>query len=479
LSKIKILPENLANQIAAGEVVERPASVVKELVENAIDAGAGKVAVQVEGGGTSLIRIIDDGQGMDQDDILLSLERHATSKLLSLEQLDDIRTLGFRGEAVPSISSVSRMSITSRPAGYQLGSRVEVRFGKVSKVHEMGCQAGTVVEVRDLFGNVPARKKFLKTPRTELSHIEETVRNYALVRPELTMSYKVNGREVFSLPAVVSGTMDLRLQRLLGLHQNEKLLAIKNLPGNDKVAAISGFILPPDSGVGPVARLRSFVNGRPVRDRLLSHAVAEGMRNFLMKGRHPAGVVFIEVSPSEVDVNVHPTKQEVRFRRPGEIHQLISMAVAETLTEYQDTLKRAVFGAGKPASGREEVHEGAPIPGCGHVVQPQGFPQETRHGLEERFVRLVVLQHHALDRHCRHDETALAPCVNLLLHLPHEPRLAGLARRPDGEVVPAHAGGPDKLVGAGADEFLARHAEVHVGVNRAIGMEPSHHAGPS
>ena len=172
-----------------------------DFIENAIDAGAGRVAVQVEGGGTSLIRVIDDGAGMDQDDILLSLERHATSKLSRVEQLDDIRTLGFRGEAVPSIASVARLTITSRQPDAQLGSRVEVRFGKVMKVHEMGGQTGTVVEVRDLFGNVPARKKFLKTTRTELSHIEEAVRNYALAKPGLAVSYSVNGREIFSLAA--------------------------------------------------------------------------------------------------------------------------------------------------------------------------------------------------------------------------------------------------------------------------------------
>ena len=229
MSQIRILPENLANQIAAGEVVERPASVVKELVENAIDAGAGSVAVQVDGGGTSLVRVIDDGGGMDQDDILLSLERHATSKLLRVEQLDDIRTLGFRGEAVPSIASVSRMTITSRQPDAQLGSRVEVRFGKILKVHEMGGQVGTVVEVRDLFGNVPARKKFLKTTRTELSHIEETVRNYALAKPGLSVSYSVNGREVFSLPAV-DGPDGLvqRFKSILRSDIREELVAVSS-----------------------------------------------------------------------------------------------------------------------------------------------------------------------------------------------------------------------------------------------------------
>ncbi|MDH3393528.1 MAG: DNA mismatch repair endonuclease MutL, partial [Desulfobulbaceae bacterium] len=203
MSRIKILPESLANRIAAGEVIERPASVVKEFVENAIDADAGHVSVQVEGGGTRLIRVIDDGCGMDQDDILLSLERHATSKLTDEEQLAAITTLGFRGEALPSIASVSRMSITSRPVSADLGSRVEIRHGRVNKVHEMGCAQGTVMEVRDLFGNMPARKKFLKTVQTELAHIEDVVKNYSLAYPKVGFAYQVNGREVFSCPAVV------------------------------------------------------------------------------------------------------------------------------------------------------------------------------------------------------------------------------------------------------------------------------------
>jgi DNA mismatch repair protein MutL len=373
LSQIRILPENLANQIAAGEVVERPASVVKELVENAIDAGAGRVAVQVEGGGTSLIRVIDDGVGMDQDDILLSLERHATSKLSRVEQLDDIRTLGFRGEAVPSIASVARLTITSRQPEAQLGSRVEVRFGKVMKVHEMGGQAGTVVEVRDLFGNVPARKKFLKTTRTELSHIEETVRNHALAKPGLAVSYSVNGREIFALAAADGpDALARRFKGVLRADLREELVEVSSLVGD---ISISGFLLPPGHHHGSVSRLRAFVNGRPVRDRLITHAVAEGLRNYLMKGRQPAGVLFIDLPPAEVDVNVHPAKQEIRFHRSGVVHQLIVTAVAGAMTEFQAGLKNNVFGdrSSPPAAlavpaeftqlqGRQERFHSSPSP---------------------------------------------------------------------------------------------------------------------
>jgi DNA mismatch repair protein MutL len=376
LSQIRILPENLANQIAAGEVVERPASVVKELVENSIDAGAANLTVEVEGGGASLIRVIDDGRGMDQDDILLSLERHATSKLIDAAQLDDIRTLGFRGEAVPSIASVARLSITSRRTGAELGNRVEVRFGKVVKVHEMGCRVGTVVEMRDLFGNVPARKKFLKTTRTELSHIEEVVRGYALVRPELALNYSVNGREVICLPgSAASGGIEQRLENLLGCDSRQNLVPIEPASEENGVR-ISGFLLPPDHFPGPAANLRAFVNGRPVRDRLVTHAVSEGLRNYLMKGRRPAGVLFIDLPPAAVDVNVHPAKQEIRFHKANVVHQLIVLAVGEAMARFQHDLKDSVFGRVSPA---EAVVLTPPRPGSSEmvsaVVNPHAVPE--------------------------------------------------------------------------------------------------------
>ncbi len=343
MSKIRILPENLANQIAAGEVVERPASVVKELVENSFDAGATSLTVEIEGGGTSLIRVIDNGAGMDQDDILLSLERHATSKLLRAEDLNAITTLGFRGEAIPSIASVARLTITSRPADADLGSRVEVRFGKVQKVHEMGSGLGTVIEVRDLFGNVPARRKFLKSTRTELAHIEEVIHNYALVRPGLALSFRVNGREVLGLPAGEDDNPGRRWRQLSGNAGGELVTVGANSAAGATGPAIHGVLVAPDQS-GPGGRLRVFVNGRPVRDRLLWHAVSEGLHNFILKGRAPAGLLFLEVAPGEVDVNVHPAKQEVRFQHPQVIHQLIVAAVARAMGDYQVELKQALFG---------------------------------------------------------------------------------------------------------------------------------------
>ncbi len=341
MSRIRILPENLANQIAAGEVVERPASVVKELLENAIDARAGQVAIQVEGDGTRLIRVIDDGAGMDQDDVLLCLERHATSKITSLAELGAIRTLGFRGEAVPSIASVSRLRITSRPAGQALGTQVDLRFGRLLKVHEMGSSPGTSFEVTDLFGNVPARKKFLKSTRTELAHIEEVVKNYALARPELGVSFTVDGREVLRLPSGLD-TPRSRAERILGKGDGS-LVAVgrQGQDGNADEPGVSGYLLPPD--VPAAARLRIFVNGRAIHDRLITHAVGEGLQNYLMKGRGAGGVIFLAMPQESVDVNVHPTKQEVRFHKPAVVHQAVVVAVQAAMADYQQTLKQEIF----------------------------------------------------------------------------------------------------------------------------------------
>ena len=344
MSNIRILPENLANQIAAGEVIERPASVVKELVENAIDAGATQISVQVEGNGTRLIRVIDNGIGMDQDDLLLSLERHATSKIRSIEELGAIRSLGFRGEALPSIASVSRLRITSRLKGQPLGAQVDVRFGRLVKVHDMGCSPGTTFEISDLFGNVPARKKFLKTAKTELSHVEEVIKNYALVTPDLGVSYTVNGKEVWQVPAAVD-TPRQRAERMVGrgavslieISGNEKGM------GDDGQIIIAGYLVPPDAVVAASARLRSFVNGRMVRDRMINHAVGEGLQNYLMKGHRPVGVFFISVHPGTVDVNVHPTKQEVRFHNSSLVHDAISRAVSQAMAGYQRELKGEIF----------------------------------------------------------------------------------------------------------------------------------------
>ncbi len=356
MSKIKILSEHIANQIAAGEVIERPASVVKEFLENSIDAKASQISIQIDDDGTRLIRVIDNGEGMDQDDVLLCLERHATSKLTDSSQgnknLIGINTLGFRGEAIPSIASVSKLVITSRPTADSLGTRAEVRYGKMVKVHDIGSSRGTVMEVRDLFGNMPARKKFLKTRRTELGHIEEIVKNYCLANSELGITYSVNNSIVFSLLPETDG-LEKRVKWLMGRKPDSQLIRIDSsaVPGGDETAVtdhdsvtIQGYLVPPDEIVGPAAKLRLFVNGRSVRNRMIIHAVSEGLAGFLLKGRSPAGALFLSLPPESIDVNVHPTKWEVRFQKPNVIHQIVALAVRQAIEQYQDQLKFSLFG---------------------------------------------------------------------------------------------------------------------------------------
>ena len=360
MAKIRILPEKLANQIAAGEVIERPASVVKELVENSLDAGADRIEVEIEGGGTRLIRIIDNGCGMDEDDLLLCLERHGTSKLSEAEGLAAITTLGFRGEAIPSIGSVAQLTISSRSLASPFGTRVVLEYGKLLKVHEVGCPVGTTCEVRNLFGNTPARRKFLRTLRTELGHIEEVVKNFALTATTVTFILRIDGREVLSMGQ--DRSLESRLALLLK-HQGE-FIAVekKNGPGS-----VKGLLLPPETpGVGALG-LRIAVNGRIVRDRTIAHGVAEGMRNFLMKGRAPIGLVRLALPLGDVDVNVHPAKHEVRFRSSREVHELVRQAVAEAMANYQRSLRLAIFGEGRRA-------EPSPLPPS---PQPWGTQEES------------------------------------------------------------------------------------------------------
>ena len=336
MSRIRILSEHLANQIAAGEVVERPASVVKELLENSLDAGADRVDIQVEGGGTRLIRIVDNGLGMDGDDVLLSLERHATSKLTDESQLAAIATLGFRGEALPSIGSVSRMTILSRIREAATGTRADIRYGTLHGVHEDGCARGTIIEVRSLFGNLPARKKFLKTIRTELSHIDEVIRSQSLAHPQVAFSLQVEGRKVFSFSAA---ELEQRVRDVF--RYQDTLLPVQAAIDGEDGLQVSGYLLLPDAS--PSSRLRILVNSRPVQDRMIRHAVMEGLQGFLMKGHQPAGALLLEVTPELVDVNVHPAKREIRFRNAREVHRFMVRAVAQAIQQHQDQVRSELF----------------------------------------------------------------------------------------------------------------------------------------
>ena len=347
MSRIRLLSEQLANQIAAGEVVERPASVVKELVENSLDAGATRIDIQVEGGGSRLLRVADDGAGMDGDDVLLSLERHATSKLRDESQLAAIGTLGFRGEAIPSIASVSWLRILSRPRGQDLGTRADIRHGSLQAVHQDGCAHGTVMEVRHLFGNMPARRKFLKSVRTELAHIEEVVKNLALAHPATGFRLTMDGRETFDWPP---GT-DLEGRVRQVFRARGPLLPLTGSGSADSEGmVVAGFLLLPESSPATSARLRLLVNGRPVQDGMLRHAVTEGMQGFLMKGYQPAGALLLTVPPEQVDVNVHPAKREIRFRRGEVVHRFVAAAVARAMGAYQQELRAGLFTPGTPAA---------------------------------------------------------------------------------------------------------------------------------
>ena len=343
MSKIRVLPEQLANRIAAGEVVERPASVVKELIENSLDAGATRIEIEIEGGGTKLIRVMDDGEGMVEDDVLLCLERHGTSKITTDQDLEAISSLGFRGEAIPSISSVSRMTITSRHRDEALGTTAILNYGKLFKIHESGCSRGTIFEIRNLFGNTPARKKFLRTRRTEQGHIDEIVKNYGLAAPKVSFLLRVDGRQTLLLD---SG-QDLQQRLAHILHYQGEFIALGK-QNSSTMPRIEGFLVPPDAQVKGSARMKLLVNGRSVKDRMLNHGVLEGLRGFLLKGRNPVGLLNLHINPAEVDVNVHPTKQEVRFRQGRDIHQLIVQTIQEALHGYQRTLQQSFFRKEEP-----------------------------------------------------------------------------------------------------------------------------------
>ena len=335
MSKIRILPELLANRIAAGEVVERPASVVKELIENSIDAGASRIEVEIEGGGTRLIRVLDNGVGMDEDDVLLSFERHGTSKILDDNDLVAISTLGFRGEAIPSIASVSKMTITSRTESSPLGSKVEFDYGRLQKVQETGCSQGTMIEVRGLFGRTPARKKFLRTTRTELGHIDEIIKSYALGCPTVAFTLRVDGRETITLNS--GHHLEERLRIILRYH--ETFIQVGSPTKTGAARQLHGYLVPPERSATGTSRLRLFINGRAIKDRLMHHAVIEGLRGFLLKGHSPAGYLHLRLPADEIDINVHPAKHEVRFRNGRDIHQFIKQTIEEAMHGYQQVLR--------------------------------------------------------------------------------------------------------------------------------------------
>ena len=329
MARIRVLSDTLASQVAAGEVVERPASVVKELVENSIDAGAKEVRVEIKGGGVSLIRVEDDGCGMSRDDALLSLERHATSKLREASDLAAITTLGFRGEAVPSIASVAQFRMVTREPDAVAGTEILVDGGKLRDVRDAGCAPGTTIEAKSLFYNLPARRKFLRAESTESAQVEHQLRLHALAAPWMRLRLRRNDKEILDVAGV-----DQRIDRIRQLVGPELSGELISLPFHkDRGIAVEGFVLPARHARKGRRHQYIFLNGRPVENATISRALTDGYRGTVADGLHPAAWLWIEMEPALVDVNVHPAKREVRLHQPAILKQVIAQAVVEGLTQ--------------------------------------------------------------------------------------------------------------------------------------------------
>jgi DNA mismatch repair protein MutL len=348
---IQTLPNELIDQIAAGEVVERPASVVKELVENSLDAGASRIEIDIEEGGSALIRIRDDGAGIAADELALAVQRHATSKIATLDDLTAIVTLGFRGEALPSIGSVARLRIVSRPATAGHAAEITIDGGDVGAVRPAAHPVGTTVEVRDLFFNVPARRKFVRSIATEFAHIAGLVERLALARPAVAFRLRHGSRVVHDLPAAQDTAGELRrIAALLGDEFAASALPLETGVGQ---VALRGWLGAPIAARAQPDNQYFFVNGRAVRDRLLASAVRQGYRDVLYQARHPAYVLHLALDPELVDVNAHPQKLEVRFRDSRQVHAYVARAVEQALAAGPTTAASSVRGvlADSPASG--------------------------------------------------------------------------------------------------------------------------------
>jgi DNA mismatch repair protein MutL len=357
MSRIRLLPDIVASQVAAGEVVERPASVVKELIENSIDAGARKIEILIRRGGISLVRVVDDGCGMDRDDALLSLERHATSKIRSAADLAAIATLGFRGEALPSIASVSRFRLTTREPNAVAGTEIIVNGGKIDIVRDGGEAPGTQVEARSLFYNLPARRKFLRSENTESRNIEHQLQLQAIGHPQIAFAFVRDTRLVFQLPP--AGNLHDRIRDLHGNELLERLLPV-NGAGPDKIE-ISGLI--GRAGLSRQTRAQQlvFVNGRSVESPVLTAALREGYHTALMKGQFPVTFLFLNLDPASIDVNVHPAKREVRFRDPTAVREAVVNSIRRTLeggrSDWQEKFRAPVSRPPQPIETTPKIPE--------------------------------------------------------------------------------------------------------------------------
>ncbi|MBI5381613.1 MAG: DNA mismatch repair endonuclease MutL [Opitutae bacterium] len=355
MSKIRILPDRVANQIAAGEVIERPAAVIKELVENSLDAGATRIEVEFRQGGRALLRVEDNGCGLARDDALLALERHATSKITEADDLNRLGTFGFRGEALPSIASISRFTLQTRETNADVGTEVLVNGGKLLHVRECGRPVGTRIEVAQLFHPVPARRKFLKSDQTEAAHIVQCVRLYALASPRVAFTLLEDGRVVFRSPECA--TLVERVAEIFGRQLAAELMPLE---ATEAGMSLRGLIGRPGTGRATRHEMITFVNARPVDNRTLNYALIESYHESLPKGRYPLAFVFFELDPAAVDVNVHPAKREVRFRSEAQVRGFVIRAVLQRLREA---------GAAPTLAGNAPLPTGAP-PSSGENLRP-------------------------------------------------------------------------------------------------------------
>jgi len=331
---IQLLPSTLVDQIAAGEVIERPASALKELIENSLDAGASRIDIELLAGGTRLIRVSDDGMGIESEQLPLALARHATSKIATLEDLEEVATLGFRGEALPSMASVSRLRLASRAQGAAQGFSIEAEGGELGTLKPASQPSGTTVELKDLFYNVPARRKFLRTERTEFSHAESAVRNLALARFDVEWRLTHNQREVLRLPR--AATRELREARVAGVCGDAFIERARFFEREIEGLRLWGWLADPGFSRSQADMQYTFVNGRFVRDKVLRHAVRLGYEDVLFQSRHPAYLVYLEIDPRRVDVNAHPAKLEVRFRDSRLVHDFVFRTVEAALAAGVD-----------------------------------------------------------------------------------------------------------------------------------------------
>jgi DNA mismatch repair protein MutL len=343
VSKIQVLPDSVARKIAAGEVIERPASVVKELVENSLDAGAARIVVELDQGGRGRIAVTDDGEGMARDDVLVAFEPHATSKIRREEDLLRISTLGFRGEALPSIAAVSQVELWTCRRGETVGTHLQIRGGEPLVAEDFGTAVGCRIEVRELFAATPARRKFLKAPATEAGHVAQLIGRFALARSDVGFELRHESREALSFP---SGTRRERIRRVLGAEIEAAMRPVEC----GGPLRLSGFVTHPHSSFSNTRSILFFVNGRFVRDRLLQHAILAAYATLVPQGRYPAAVLFLDLPPDEVDVNVHPAKLEVRFRDPQGIHDAVRRTVRDALRSVPASAALVAAEASPPYS---------------------------------------------------------------------------------------------------------------------------------